>query len=154
MRRLTNLASLFLLASFALAANQAAYSQSAIIRGEASAGVYETIKTDGSQSLSVAIVSSPVPVTSAVFTTSAPTVTSTSGSLLSSNTSRKSVLVQNNHASATIYLSFIAATAATTSMLALGPGQSLYLAGIIPTAQINAIGSVASNTSVVVVEGQ
>jgi hypothetical protein len=123
-----------------------AFPQSSIIRGEVSPGVYENIKTDGAQRL---VVSSGA---AASWAQTAPTVTNSTGQLLAANTSRKSLLVQNNHATGIIYLNFGAS--ATTANMQLGPGQSLFVTSQVPSQAINAIGSVASNTAVVVIEGQ
>lgn len=130
---------------------QVVYGQSAIVRGEVSPGVYETITTDGAQHLNVNVTGSVAPASSITATTTTPTITSSSTTILAANTARKSLLIQNNHATAIVYLNFT--TTATTAHLALQPGQSLYLVGIVPTGAVRSIGSVASNTSVVVIEG-
>lgn len=127
------------------------WGQAAPVRGEVSAGVYENIKST-SQALNVSVTGSAAPVTSIALASTAPTVTNSSTTILAANTARKSVLIQNNHATAIVYLNF--ATTATTADLQIGPGQSIYLSGIIPTTAVRGIGSVASNTAVVVMEGQ
>lgn len=120
------------------------------IRGEVSAGVYENI-TSTSQALNVNAVGAVAPVTLSTFTTTTPTVTNSSGTLLAANTARKAVLIQNNDAAGIIYVNFT--TTATTAHLKLSPGQSIYFSGIVPTGAIRAIGSIASNANIVVVEG-
>lgn len=127
------------------------FAQSAIVRGEVSPGIYENVKTNGSQALNVNVTAGVAPVTGATFTTTAVTVTSSSTTILAASATRKSLFIQNNHASAIVYLNFT--TTATVAHLALQPGQTLYLAGIVPVGAVQAIGSVASNTTVVVVEG-
>lgn len=127
--------------------------QSAIVRGEVSPGVYETIKTDGAQSLNVNVTGSSAAGTSLTWTHSAPTVTNSSGSLIAANTSRKAILIQNNHATGILYLNLAGGTA-TTSNIALQPGMSLFLNPGAPVTAIFAIGSVASNTAIAVVSGQ
>lgn len=127
------------------------HAAAAIVMGESAPGVYENI-TSTSQKLDVNVTGSVAPITAVTATITTPTVTNSSGTLLAANSARKSVLIQNNHASAVIYLNFT--TTATTAHLAIGAGQSLYLSGIVPVAAIRAIGSVASNTAIVVLEGQ
>lgn len=85
------------------------------------------------------------------YAQTAPAVGLVSSVLLAANTSRKYVLVQNNHATATIYLGFgIAATVA--GGLKVGPG-GFYESGLaVHSGAINVIGD-AANTAVVVVEG-
>lgn len=129
-----------------------AHSQApAPVRGEVSAGVYENIKST-SQALNVNILGATNPATDVTFTTTTPTVTNSSGTLLAANTARKSVLIQNNDTAGIVYLNFT--TTATTAHLQIRPGQSIFMSGILPSALIRAIGSIASNANVVVIEGQ
>lgn len=124
--------------------------QRVIVAGEESAGVYVNIgETD--QALWVNVKGSVAPVTAATMTTTAPTVTSSSTTILAANTARKSLLIQNNDASGIVYVNFT--TAATTAHLQIKPGFSLYLVGVVPTTAVRAIGSIASNANVVVIEG-
>lgn len=124
--------------------------QRAIVAGEASPGVYENIGSV-SQALNVNVTGSVSPTTAATLTTTTPTVTNSSTTILAANTARKNLLIQNNDTSGIVYLNFT--TTATTAHLKLSPGQSLYLVGVVPTTAVRAIGSIASNANVVVIEG-
>lgn len=134
-----------LLCGFALSGQ--VFAQSAIIRGEVSPGVYENIKTDGTGHLQTTSATN-----ASTWTVTTPTVTNSSTQILAANTARNFFSVQNNSTSGTIYLG-IGATA-TTAMFAIAPGQTLMLSSKIPSTAINAIGSIASNANVVVIEGQ
>ena len=138
---------------FTIFAINAVLSQSAIIRGESSPGVYETIKTDGAQHMQVAIVSNTASgVTStATWTITTSPVTSTSATLLAANSARKSLLVQNNDSTGIVYLGFQAP--ATASGVKLGPGMSFFVNQAVPVNILTAIGSIANNTNVTTVEG-
>lgn len=131
-----------------LAALSNVFGQSAIIRGEVSPGSYENFKSSN-QALNVNVAGS---VSTAVFTTTTATVTNASSTILAANTSRKAVLIQNNDTAGNIFVNFT--TTATTSNLKISPGQSIYLSGTVPIDAIRAIGSIASNANVVVVEAQ
>ena len=92
------------------------------------------------------------PLVTSSCTTSAITVTNSSQALVAANGLRRILLIQNNHATATIYFSF-GSTAATTAMPAVVAGGSVYWSGAgIPNQAVNLIGSVASNTTVPVME--
>lgn len=86
------------------------------------------------------------------FVNTAPTVTNASSALLAANASRRYVLIQNNHATATVYLNF-SATATAANGIKLAPGASYESGFAAHLGAINAIGDVASNTAVIVVEG-
>lgn len=86
------------------------------------------------------------------FVNSAPAVTNASAALLAANASRRYVLIQNNHATATVYLNFSAAATAGNG-IKLDPGASYESGFSAHLGAINAIGDVASNTAVIVVEG-
>lgn len=124
------------------------FPQSSIIRGEVSPGVYENFKSSN-QALNVNVAAG---TSTAVFTTTSQTVTNSSSTILAANALRKVVMIQNNDSSGIIYVNFT--TTATTSNFRIGPGQSLALSGIVPVGTITAIGSIASNANVVIVEGQ
>lgn len=79
------------------------------------------------------------------------TVTSASGSLLAANPGRQYLLIQNQHATASIYLKFGAA--ATTAGIKIPPGGNYEPSPAVPTQEIFAIGDTASNTTITVVEG-
>ena len=81
------------------------------------------------------------------------TVTTTSAQLVAALATRKYLLVQNKDATGNIYLNFGAGAATTANGLKIGPGQSYELNCNISTAAIQAIGDVASNANVIVIEG-
>jgi len=135
-----------LLATFAVLAQ----AHSAIIRGESSPGVYVTIKTDATGNLYVAPASG---ATSTVaYTQTTPTITNSNGTVLAANTSRKYVSIQNNDAAGIVYINFGAA--ATTAHFKIIAGATLILDNFVPNGTITAIGSIASNANISVVEGQ
>lgn len=146
MKKLSLLTGIFL-AIFSLNS----YSQQAPIRGEVSPGVYENLKSTN-QALNVAITATAAASVSTTWTQSAPTVTSTSSTLLAANANRKLLVVQNNSATGTIYLAFD--EAATVAKLALAPGQSVWVSNSVPVSSVTAIGSIASNANVVVISGE
>lgn len=87
------------------------------------------------------------------MTNTAPTVTNASTTLVAANATRSYLLIQNNHASADVYVRLDGAAATLTTGVKIPAGGSYELVGFVPTGAVTAIGSVASNTSVVVVEG-
>lgn len=87
------------------------------------------------------------------YAQAAATVTNASGLLLAVNTARSMLLVQNNHATGNIFVTTNGAAATTANGIKIAPGGVLLLDVFTPTGAINAIGDVASNTAVVVVEG-
>lgn len=80
------------------------------------------------------------------------TVTNASASLLAANATRKYLLIQNKDASGDIYINFGAA-ATTANGLKIAAGASYELNSTILTAGIFAIGTIASNPNIVVIEG-
>lgn len=87
------------------------------------------------------------------FTSTQKTVTNASGSLVAANAARRYLLVQNNDAAGIVYVNLQGATATAVNGVKLNPGDSLELQGYVPDNGITAIGSIASNTNVVAVEG-
>lgn len=81
------------------------------------------------------------------------TVTSASGALLAANTGRRYLLIQNNDPSGDILLRLDGAPATLTNGIKLEAGGSLELTVFVPTGEISAIGSIANNANVIVVEG-
>lgn len=84
------------------------------------------------------------------FTQTAQTVGTTSAILLGAKTTRDYLLIQNNHATANIYVNVSHQTATTTSGVKIGPGGSYELTNTVPTGAILAIGDVAGIPIVVV----
>lgn len=93
------------------------------------------------------------PVRVGALTSNAKTVTSTSAQLAAAMAGRSFLLVQNNHASGSIFLNFGAA-ATLTGCIKVIPGGVFELgAGLVTTQDVHAIGDIASNASIVLVEG-
>lgn len=85
------------------------------------------------------------------FVNTAKTVTNADAQLIAANAARRYLLIQNNNATGSIFVTFgVAAT------LALGvkiiPGGNLELSGPVSLQEIRAIGDIASNANVVVLE--
>lgn len=87
------------------------------------------------------------------FTQAAETVTNVSGMLLAANTTRRMLLIQNNHATGIIYITTDGSAATTGHGIKVWPGGLIMLDVFCPTGEIYAIGDIASNASVVVIEG-
>ena len=88
----------------------------------------------------------------AVGSNTQKTVTNASTSLVAANAQREYLLIQNKDATGNIYIVFNAA-ATVAAGVKITPGGSFELNSNILTAQIFAIGDIASNANVVVVEG-
>lgn len=97
-------------------------------------------------------VKSSVPARSSAFTNTQNTVTNASAQLVAANSQRNYLLIQNNHASANVFVVFGAA-ATTAAGVKVIPGGAYELAGAVSTQAVFAIGDAASNTAVIVVEG-
>lgn len=79
-------------------------------------------------------------------------VTDVSKNILPADASRRFMLIQNNHATATVKIAFGAAATLTTGINLAANGGSLLIDSVnMPTCDVYAIGSVTSNPSVVVV---
>ncbi len=91
--------------------------------------------------------------TGGAFTQQASTVTNASGQLRAANAARRYLLIQNNDASGVIFIRLDGATATSGNGLRIPAGGSIELASFVPTGAITAIGSIASNANVIVVEG-
>lgn len=88
------LTKLILAALVAATLSSSVCGQSAIIRGEVSAGVYENLKST-SQALNVTMTGASTPATGVTFTQTAAATLVTSTSLLASNAARKFLQIQN-----------------------------------------------------------
>lgn len=86
------------------------------------------------------------------WTNTQKTVTTTAAQLVASNANRKYLLIQNKDASGSIYVTFNA-TATVANGVLIGPGASYELNSNVSTDSVSAIGSIASNANIVVVEG-
>lgn len=91
--------------------------------------------------------------TSGAFTQQAATVTNASSQLRAANVARRYLLIQNNDATGVIFVRLDGGTATAATGLRITAGGSIELAGFVPNGAITAIGSIASNANVVVVEG-
>lgn len=88
------------------------------------------------------------------FSQAQATVTNASGQLLAANAARRYLLIQNNDTTGIVYVTLDGSAATTANGIKLLPGgASLELQGYVPSGAINALGSIASNAAVVVVEG-
>lgn len=94
-----------------------------------------------------------VPPRSSSFANTAKTVTNVSAQLVAGNTSRTYLLVQNRDTSGSIYLNFGAGPATTANGVLIGPGGAYEMCDAQSTQAIQAIGSIASNANILVVEG-
>ena len=87
------------------------------------------------------------------FSQSPKTVTNASAQLFAANAQRRYLLIQNNDTSGDIYVRLDGAAATIGTGVKIPAMGSYELAGFTPTGDIMAIGSIASNANVVVVEG-
>lgn len=86
-------------------------------------------------------------------TQAAATVTNASGQLLAAKTTRKYLLIQNKDTAGDIYVNLAGSAATTANGIKVPAGGALEMSDYLPTAAIFAIGSIASNANIVVVEG-
>ncbi len=101
---------------------------------------------------SVTISTNRVPQTAAAQSTA--TVTSVSAQLVAANANRQSLQIQNKDAAGSIYLRVGAAGATVANGIEVGPkGSYEFPAGTVDTGVIHAIGNIASNANIVILEG-
>lgn len=93
-------------------ASGAAFGQSAIVRGEASAGVYENIKST-SQALNVAVVSGGGSASAVAHTDTAISILVTSTTVIAANATRKYLAIQNQDAANPIWINCAGSAAVT-----------------------------------------
>lgn len=91
--------------------------------------------------------------TAGAFAQSQETVTNVAADLLPANASRRYLLIQNKAVAGDLYVNLSGAAATAGNGVLVVPGASLELSGYASTGAVSAIGSVASNPDVVVVEG-
>ena len=103
------------------------------------------------QNTTTTITNNRQPVTSAMVN-SAATVTSANAQLVAANVNRQYLLVQNNSATGNIFLNF-GAVATLANGVKIGPGGSYEMPGTQSNQAVNAIGDIASNAAIVIVEG-
>lgn len=88
------------------------------------------------------------------FTQSVVTVTNTVNSqLIVQNGWRRYLLIQNKDTSGVIYLTFNGVAATQSNGISIGPGESIEFSNYCPINAVNAIGSIASNPNIVMIEG-
>lgn len=123
--------------------------------GSGEAGAATAVSISGSVEVTNDV-GNPLPVSqtfAAAFTQTAVDVGVASAQILAAKANRKFLLVQNNDATATVYLNLTGA-AATATDLKLAPGASVVLDQATPSAAITAIASAATAAgAVVVIEG-
>ena len=90
---------------------------------------------------------------SGAFVNAQKTVTNASATLQAANTARRYLLIQNNDATGDIYVRLDGTAATIGTGVKVAAGASYELQGYVPTGAITAIGSIASNANIVVVEG-
>lgn len=86
------------------------------------------------------------------YTQSQKTVTNVSAELLAANLLRNTVTIQNNDLAGDIFITVDGTAATAAKGLKITPGGVLVLDVFPPMTAINAIGSIASNANVVVLE--
>jgi len=92
-------------------------------------------------------------VPNGAFTNTQKTVTNASGVLVAANAARRYLMIQNNDAAGIIYVTLDGTAATTAKGVKISAGGSYELQGFVPSGEIRAIGSIASNANCVVVEG-
>lgn len=80
------------------------------------------------------------------------TVTNSVSYIMTENLTGRSILIQNNDAAGIVYINLSGVATASTTMITLNPGDSIYLSNI--TNAVSAIGSIASNPNVAISEGK
>jgi len=92
--------------------------------------------------------------TSGEVANSQKTVTNASAQLLAAKVGRRYLLIQNKDAAGVVYISFGAGAATTSNGLKIAAGGSFVAdANFCPENEIQAIGDIANNANVVVIEG-
>jgi len=87
------------------------------------------------------------------YTQAQATVTNASAQLLAAKSNRSRLLIQNKDAAGNIYVNLVGVAATVANGIKIAAGGDLLLECSLPNAAIFAIGDIASNANVVVVEG-
>ena len=82
-----------------------------------------------------------------------PAVTNASGQVAAANAARRTLLVQNNHATGNIFITLDGSAATLGNGIKISPGSLILLDVFCPSGAVNAIGDIANNAAVIVVEG-
>lgn len=112
-------------------------------------GVGRVISTRTTVNGSIALEASP---RTSALVHATKTVTTASAQVLAASANRKYLLVQNKSGTGTVWLVFGAA-ATQAAGIKLGPGGNYEMASVVSTQALFAIGDIASNADVLVVEG-
>jgi hypothetical protein len=91
--------------------------------------------------------------TSGAWTQAPVTVTNASSQILAARAGRRYLMIVNKHATGIIYVNLTGAAATVANGVELGPGDSYEIDNYCTNAAITAIGDIASNASVLVLEG-
>lgn len=86
------------------------------------------------------------------FTQAPATVTSASAQLLAAKATRRYLLIQNNDSSGDVFVRLDGAAATLTNGIKIPAGASYEISNFVPTGAIMAIGNIASNSNLIVVE--
>ena len=87
------------------------------------------------------------------FTNTQVTVTSGSTQIDAASTARRYLMIQNNDVLGDIYVRLDGVAATLTTGIKIPAGGYYEVTGFVPNGAITAIGSIASNANVVIVEG-
>ncbi len=86
------------------------------------------------------------------FTNTQKTVTNASATLVNANAGRRYLMIQNNDPSGDIYVRLDGIASTLVTGVKIAAGGALELQNLVPSTAITAIGNIASNTNIVVVE--
>lgn len=86
------------------------------------------------------------------FTNTQKTVTTTSATIVAANAGRRYLMIQNNDATGDIFVRLDGVTATAATGIKISASGSLELQNLVPSTAITAIGNIASNANIVVVE--
>lgn len=90
--------------------------------------------------------------TKATFSNTAKTVTTASAQMVADNAARQYLLIQNKDATGNVWVNFGAA-ATQANGVKIAPGGAWETSSVTPTNAVHAIGDIASNANIVLVEG-
>jgi len=87
------------------------------------------------------------------FSQAVATVTTAAAALAAAAPTRRYLLVQNKDAAGSIWLNFGGAAATQANGIKIPPGGAYECQGFAPTGSISALGDIASNANIIVVQG-
>lgn len=87
------------------------------------------------------------------FAQAAATVTNASALLAAANANRRYLLIQNNDGAGNIFVNLAGAAATVADGIKIAPGGSYEVQGFVPSGALYAIGDIASNANIVLIEG-